>query len=314
MLQSAIHTFRFPGAASQTTLLSGVGLPGPYAKAGVLVYPSTSEATYKPSDGAEAARYAKLNLPKDLVAISIAPNSHIATCDLWLAGLESDYQRYQISTGNPFIGGSSPTSDFAVVSIPNSVPPISSGSAVPQLLFWDGADESVKRANDAGTTVGKVNGFPLRLEVWRASDINLRDRDAWELPRNIRRAPLVAHGVLVLDAGGVATGSLYVCVDGRRRIDIQVNSEDANGAGTIKAYAVEAFKQVGASVLGPNVDRATETQLALQSDGTMNVAVVANTTQIFSFNGNPITVLKVQITSTYAGSEAYQIRVMAWDD
>lgn len=224
----------------------------------------------------------KITVPKDVVAIGIAPDSSIAQCDLWIAGRGDELSRHRLSPGNPYIG--CPDTDYALVTIPNSIGYL--------------AQSAYTAVADCSMLEGSAR-FPLRLELFRGCNA---------LPmRTHRRSPLVAvFSALDIDTGeNGGIRQFFACVDGRNRISVQLFTDNANF--TIACDAMEA-KPNNANNLTANA-----IALALDDAGSMSLAITAGNNALITLDGNPITILRITATSA-ANDGRIQCRVMAWDD
>lgn len=240
-----------------------------------------------------------LDLGKRVVGISIAPDSAYASCDLWIGGDEQDARRVAISVGNPWLGWLEDFGSIVRVSLPVCAPAITPSATAN--IGWDTSIETAQNRDEDEFT---LFGFPLRLEVWYAAGGELVET----LPRVSERSELVAHGVTEFLAGIVESCDLYVCTHGRRRIDVHVYSPDEDVDVTITA--IEGMKRVDPDGA---VDVAAELVLELDDVGTTTATVTDY--DVFSFEGNPITVLKVNVVPTGEIGSAFQaqVKVIAQD-
>lgn len=305
MLESRRHTIVFPSTGPKGIGVAA-GLPGQYRHAGVQLMRETDEdaKSYRPQSAsgevdADFVRSAvSIGLGQKIVGISIAPDSAIPSCDLWFGGGTDDTDRYHLSAGNPWIGQLDSTSANLRVSIPNGIPAIARADTV---IAWDSSDTFVVNADDDKLA---TYGFPLRLEVWYA------DEPVHELPRADVRSELVAHAVAAIVDTVVDTCDFYVCVAGRRRIDVHVYPI-STGAVALTVAAVEGFKQADSNSM---IDTPIATLLELNEAGDTSVSCAQGANTIFSFEGNPITLLRVRIDpSGEAASGIAQIKVIAQD-
>lgn len=266
------------------------GVPGPPSNGGVLAPPAdaTLVGSFK-IDPERAAR--RMAIPKingqPPIAIAIAPDSAIQSCDLAVGGSHTESTRHRISPGNPFIGDLD--ADFATVTLPNSIPSIVQGD---RLAIWDSVD-----INGAGS-------FPLRLELWYGA-----------LPvRTVFRAPYVASFIAEISPDSDATErDLYVCVDGRQRVDVVMFDATGSGSNTFSCYAVEPFKKSSPSNYE---DDDMMTLLPLNAAGDTAVAISQNENNAtrVSFNGTPMTVLRIRLIPDGSSGDTIHVRVKAYDD
>lgn len=305
MLTSRRHTIVFPSTGPKGIGVAA-GLPGQYRNAGVQLMRETDEdaKTYRPqsSSGVVDPDFVRsavtMGLGRNIVGISIAPDSQIASCDLWFGGGTDDTDRYHISAGNPWLGVIDATSADLRVSIPNGIPAIARANTV---IAWDSTDTYVVNADDTKTA---TYGFPLRLEVWYA------DEPVHSLPRSEIRSELVAHAIAAIVDTVVNSCDFYVCVAGRRRVDVHVYPI-STGAVALTVAAVEGFKQASENSM---IDEPVATLLKLNEAGNTSVSCAQGANTIFSFSGNPFTLLRVRVDpSTEAESGIVQIKVIAQD-
>lgn len=293
-------TLRFPGKNTFGDVVA-CGVPGPASSGGAAVSRDGTESAYvNPADVAGV----KITLPLDtntkgpVVAIGIAPDSAIHTCDISLGGKDGEGERHRISPGNPLLGCMT-EADFAIVTIPNAVAGIVLDASQ---VAWDAVNAPLP--GDTPGEIFLVPGYPLRLEIWRGGVAPIRSP---------KRAGYFAHAVLNLHSvggGGAVDKDFFVCVDGRSKIDVTVSVDVA--VIEVTMYSVEAAKVSGA--LESTQDDALYVPLALDESGVLVAAVAAGSAQIFSFNGNPITLLRVNVSVAGGGFDVNaQIHVRAWD-
>ncbi len=277
------RTVRF-GGRNLTGAVSYCGSP---SLAGGAVAPGPDVAAltasgYLPTNTLEQASQ-RLDLqPKgghSIRGIGIAPDSAIHSCRVVLAGKNGETDTHQISPGNPLLGCLDGY-DFAYLSLPNSIPGIANADGV----TWDGAPN------------GSLDGYPLRLELFRGDVLPMRSH---------KRAPYFAHAIFEIAASG--TRILYVCVDGRERVDVIVNG--SAGVSTITIDAIEARKVTAQ----PLVDNLMAKALEVDDVGnTSFIAATGSNCSIVSFQGNPITIMAVNIAQTSA-TGIVQVKVKAYD-
>lgn len=214
----------------------------------------------------------RIALPKKLAthgpvrAICIAPDSLIKECDIAIHGERGEVHRHRCSPGNPVLVSADAEADFALITIPMSIPPVTrgaSGQTGPNIA----ADASVVSEIDSQDTFG----FPLRLEVWRGDILPMRVN---------RRADQVVEfiGEMIFEDGdwqNTDYRTCYVCTDGRSEIMIQAMA--IQGEVSIECFALEARKTPGGSA---DVDSVSRVQLELDETGatslTMNAAASGN--------------------------------------
>lgn len=301
-------TLSFPGPNSKGTLCAA-GIPE-VADAGGARFPTNA-----PSLGSGSSTVgAYVNLAADCYhriplhakdspvrAISIAPDSAIHTCDVALAGKDGELERHRISPGNPLVGCRS-DADWAFVSIPNSIPVLLDAATIV-------AADGIKTALDSRLGAASI-GWPLRLELWRGECVELRSP---------QRAAYFSHSIYSLTDDGAAEGAttadFFICVDGRKRIDVTVWLTDPinDESVTITAFACEAFKQASPS---QGLDLRVEIPLVLDAAGNTSVIVAKNVPTTFSLDGNPITLLKIHLALVLSGgadAATPQLHVKAYD-
>lgn len=286
-------TLRWGGSNTKGNVIY-CGVPGPAAAGGAITHAAGAAAIATYIQAAEDS-YQRIDLGRrchtsgPVRAISIAPDSAIHTCDIALAGRDGEIARHRISPGNPLIGTFE--DDFALVSIPNSLPAAAKGSTV---ISHDSADAPLT----AGT---QISGWPLRLEVWRGDNVPIRSD---------KRAGYYAHFVFAQAAGDDATAQ--VCVDGRRRISVTVDVTDVSGAGTCTTtmFGLEPRKVAGSP--GNTRDTVIPVPLPLDLIGTLSATTVQGAPDTFAFEGVPLTVLRIAIAQA-TESAIVQIHVKAYD-
>lgn len=288
-----LRTLRFAGLATDGSAIA-CGVPGPAVYGGALTNArdKTTLASLIQSAQSSVIRMDfrdERHANGPVTAIAIAPGSAIHTCDIALAGKNGEVERHRISPGNPLIVPLDGV-DFAMVSIPNAIPSLSNalGSNV---AFWDG-DPAAPISGGA-----LAASFPLRLELWRGDVVPLRTN---------KRAGYYAH--YFCSQADTDTTDLYVCVDGRQKIDVTLYQD--LGTSTITMFAIEAMK---GSV--PKLDIFSVVPLPLDSLGTLSAAVVGGAGQAqacYSFDGVPMTILKIHLVQSVSTGKA-QLHVKAYD-
>lgn len=288
------RTLRFAGLSTDGSAIA-CGVPGPAVYGGALTN-ARDKATLASLIQTAQQSYVRLDFGRSghnmgpVNAIGISPDSAIHSCDIALAGRDGEVERRRVSPGNPLVGCLSDY-DFAMVSLPNSIPSISNalGNTV---AFWDG-DPSAPISGGA-----LAASWPLRLELWRGSIVPIRAH---------KRAAYIAH-YFVNSAADTDTSDLYVCVDGRRRIDVTIYQD--LGTVTVTMFGIEARKS---SI--PKLDATIAVPLALDGVGTLSAAVVGGVGQAqatLSFDGNPITILQIHLAQSVAVGRT-QIHLKAYD-
>ncbi len=282
-------TLYFPGPSLVSGVFKACGVPGPAASGGAM-FPTVDPTGSTYVNTAQQA-YQRMDLPPDVHAIGIAPDSAIHSCDVAIAGQDGELHRHRISPGNPLLGCRA--GDHVFVSIPNSLRCFAnSGNSV----FHDSPVVGI--LDSAG-----IQGWPLRLELYRGEAAPIRSH---------RRALYIAHAVFAdvdtAENGGVR--ELVVCVDGRNRIDVQIYVGAVAGV-TLALLASEARKTPSN---GPTNDMPCYVPLPMTDAGATSVAhAVTDTMTLYSLVGNPISVLVARITCATNNSDV-QLRVLAWDD
>jgi hypothetical protein len=240
--------------------------------------------------------WAKLDLARNqlgsIQAISIAPDSMIQSCDLFLGGREGD--RHRISPGCPY-WGSIDQDQFGIVT------PIG-----PIIGFTDTGPSGYRTSHvwDSGETGNPVNGFrtlgsPLRLNIYRGDSRPVE---------HLQRAPMSANFAFdCLASNGVSQAGdnpqLAVCVDGRQRIDISV--QVAGIFSGIPVVTVIGYDPILASAAGGG-----PVQLGVAQTVLASAQPFVSGQYIKSYQGNPFQYLSVQVGGgTYVGG----MRINAWD-
>ncbi len=305
------RTIAFPGQSASAVVktvgtIVGAATPGfgPFAQTAFDA--KTTPSLAPPAIGLQSQR---IDLPPramtegPVTAICIAPDSAIHSCDIELAGKGGELHRHRVSPGNPLVGIEGDI-DFALVSLPNMPPAIAITQAVTHVdLLWDSSLIALP-------TVGTVGGWPLRLEIWRGDTVPLRQH--W-------RAPYFARGLFLLqDAGsgqGSDDGSFYVCVDGRRKVDVTVFCADATDKNdfTVSLYSVEPLYNRGTN---HNVDNFISIPLVLDIAGNTSQTITSVAPALFSFDGVPMTLLRVDVAIAALAGEQRSIvgiNVRAYD-
>jgi hypothetical protein len=276
-----------------------MGVPGPASVGGFGTPLSQAAAIHADYPSQEAFRgYERLDFPQTIDpprAIGIAADSAIQCCDIALVGNDGEMERHRISPGNPLIGCME-GKEYALISIPNAIPPMLVAAITARTLVWDSV--GVAPFTGFAEAGALLAGFPLRLEVWRGETFPMRTH---------RRAPLYSHAILAF-IPEQTDPHFVVCVDGRRRIDVQVYAQDSDV--TFTATQLEAMIPFQPVAPGEIIDNVAETVLSI--DGNPTATVLDGTMGVFSLEGNPITVLDLKCSGD--GSGYVQLRVFAWDD
>jgi hypothetical protein len=203
------HVVRFGGVTSDGEIVYA-GIPGP-PHAGSAIAAAPDRATYasyanEAGDVAFRLPLGRMNGASPL-AIAIAPDSAIHSCDIALAGAQTEGDRHRVSPGNPLVGCLD--ADYVTIT-----------------LFHDSVG--------APSGIATVESFPLRLELWYGS-----------LPvRTHRRAGYFAHFLAAVDVD--ETRDFYVCVDGRNRVDVTINGSAGGGTVTVSAFDHVVLKKSAA--------------------------------------------------------------------
>lgn len=298
------HTLRFPGwKGDQASTYSGCSVAGQSndvdtgaddGSFGSGLQLGVPTETTRHSKFKDAFRMLKIHT-QDISAIAIAPDSAIAECDVWLDG-NNDKQRFRVSPGCPLVGAFDSDRDSIFVTIPDSMP-------VLQLAQHSTTD----KVFDAIPITGPANvidwGFPLRLEVWKGEPLPMRVA-----------AKRGGYRAWFRVLGSATERNCYVCVDGRRRIDVYVLPDAADY--TIKVFDVLSAKQPSAPTRDRNLNgagTAADDQLALDAAGGITLVPASGLWTNIDFYGNPMTVIRVNVVKA-AGTGDIQIKVIAWDD
>lgn len=294
-------TLRWPGVAIDPASPSptiACGVPGPAGNGGFRAS-SLSENYVAARRNTAEQSYQKLVIPNSSArgpvrAISIAPDSAIACCDLALGGRDGETYRHRISPGNPFVGTIT-EDDFASISIPESMPYV--GVNEHSVMI----DAEPVFALDDGMT---LYGWPLRLELHRGNDAML--------VRSFRRAPLVAE---ILAAGasnndGDLSEVYMICVDGRRRMRLSAHSIVGASTYTLSVSAGLPHK-ISGDALRDEID---EVLLPLNNAGDTSVTLADDESQLFTFDDLSAPILVIRLTSSDAAADQYvDIKLRAED-
>lgn len=268
---------------------SGVAIPGPISFGTRVLIDGVNE-TYRIPDNLFQTTFdfAFKRLPlidsNRLRAISIASDSAIHSCDISPVGRD-EAGRTRVSPGNPMIADFSGV-DFCMVSIPVAIPMIDSSLGATQVA-WDAISARFTGvAND-------VWSWPLRLELWYDM-----------LPvRSHLRAPYHAAARVTNDAADSV--SLYVCVDGRKQIAIDVIPNTATL--TVGVDAVVGFQAFAQTSLGSNLVLIAPVAVA----ATSRLSVLPRITDDAS---QPYSIIEITLADPSANAGGHFVNVMAWDD
>lgn len=231
---------QFPGATAQTPNdLSNVSVPGMVNYGTSASFLSSAFRGF--GTGPVFAEFEKgahqVNLPRRAgrppAAVTVASDSPIHTCDIWIAGQGQEPSRFRVSPGIPLYLPQTDGHDFVYVTIPIGMPLINAG-ATP--ILWD-AQKVVHTA--AGFSVWTL---PLKLNVWYGT-----------LPPHASdfRSPYVAKMDAVLGAGESAF--MYVCLDGRKSCSVHTLTSSAGLTLTVNGhYAFPA--RTPAPMIGQDTD------------------------------------------------------------
>lgn len=268
--------------------LNETGQPGQVGSgAGYETRMSTSE-TFTRGDGPNAQTgdswLHRVNVPKShldlpLVGIGISPDSHIHSCGISLP--ETLNEGRTISPGNPLLIEHQPASHtfdaFTRVDVRAVSPPDGLVSGWEAVLTPDQSNISVL-------------GFPLRLELYYGVIP----------PRSQHRAPL--HASWLVTTAPNKTATFVVCVDGRRRIEIEMLGKTA---GTLNTFSLRALR--------------TEASGTAEEDTVVGSLALGTTNQYFrpwagSFLGVP-SLIALDVACAVGGTAGvFNFRVHATDD
>jgi hypothetical protein len=245
----------------------------------------------------------KLPLFKDTQAIAIAADSAIACCDLFVGGTGTK-NRFRIAPGRPLIMDMSAHGDVYVSPVTVLASVAGLGFAAPnyadwqrQSVIWDGTETDI--SPPPALTSIHANSWPLRLEVHRGG-VGIVDRKRAPYRANLRFSTDIANGVSQANDSAI----LYVCVDGRVRIDVHFWLDTiATGTPTYKIDAIEGFNNDAR----PNFGQAQPYSLVAAT------TLPAVTVVTKSFIGNPMSIIRAQVSNVGNGCTG-TIRVDAWDE
>lgn len=248
--------------------------------------------------------YQRVDLPPKLIsdgpvrAICIAPDSSIHTANLAIAGVDDDISRARISPGNPWLGYLD-DHNFAMVSVPSCMPGI----------LWDDDDIylDASKAMLGDSEIGGLAwvGWPLRLEVWRGDILPMRART---------RAPM--YGRAIVNMANASPWYVYACVDGRTRIDLEVDNTDDSGDGGTNGQddVTVSVAQVIPRLAQPgDSGDARPTYVEIPIDGAASQTVVSGDKQVYQLSGDGVSIIRFAFDLA-SGSGMTQMRVVAWDD
>lgn len=288
MLTSLKKTFRFPfGMSLAATPLSATSFPG-VANDGVrdLFFgngwftPDNQQP--RPDLACQNVVFSRSVQGFPLTGISLAPDSPISDCDIWLADVTSDIKRFRISNGNPFVGDVSDQSNL-FVSLPYC-PPAPAVTAT--VNMWDGS-----AVQDA--TSGKVFSSPLRLEFWYGDQPPPMRQTARPIYSARVRINYVAPG----------NGSLYVLTQGRSRVQATVVTGDVLSTLAIQGIVTEADIPGGNFV---DVIQVKQISAAAAAGNPVTNFNVNNTAPHYSM-------MRFDYASTTVGLVSATLDVFCWD-
>lgn len=227
---------------------------------------------------------ARIDIPADTIAIGIAPDSIIHSCDIALGGMSGENSRHGVSPGSPLIG--CPNVGFGLVTIRDPIPIIQSLKIL--------GDCNAVRTPISGTS--SALAWPLRLELFRSCVVPPQRSD--------KRAPMSSMSLISVPAAG---RTLYTCVDGRRNVEIEIIAPDGAPGVTFTLFSIVPLRSE------PTIDTEYGIQIPLDSAGTLSATVGAAGTEgkVFSFEGTPFNILAITLVST--GTSIVQVRVRGWD-
>lgn len=217
-----------------------------------------------------------------LTGISLAADSPISDCDIWLADTTSDVRRIRVSNGNPFIGDVSEQSNL-FVSLPYCppAPPVAVNTNL-----WDGS-----AVQDA--TSGKVFSSPLRLEFWYGDE-----------PPPIRQTPRPIYSARArINFIAPNNGSLYVVTQGRSRVQATVVTADALTTLAIQGVVTQADIPPGNFV---DLIQTKQISAAAAAGNPVTNTNVVNTSPHYSM-------MRFDIASTTVGGITATLDVFCWD-
>lgn len=281
----------FPGQQAGSQIAKGLPhLPG-YGLVSFPTVDSGGSAYANPTGSGDlVAHYGqRVVIPCDTIAIGIAPDSIVHSCDIWIAGRNGAPDRHRVSPGNPYIG--CPEADYVIVTVPNSIPALSTSF---QYEAW--SEHIPAYSLGAGT---QVPGFPLRLEIMRGGGV-VPMRAPVRSPQ-FERAAFI--DVDTGENGGVR--DFYVCVDGRKQIRVTI-SNGGSGDCTVQCWAWEGMPS------NDDTDDATLIPLALDDAGATSLTIATGIVDMISFDGAPITILQVRVTAAANNANIF-VTVGAWD-
>ncbi len=288
------------GGKNAVQIPIAVGVPN-LAENGGNTSPAADAATVLAALGAtnshdESAQVLKLTpiAGVPVSAIGIAPDSLIPACDIALGGNGAPLRRFRIAPGNPLVGCIDET-DMALVTIPVAMP-----------LILDNSNFDVLDATDVAQVGSDTyRGWPLRLELWRGDPVQIRVND---------RAPFHGYSIVANTNSGTVR-RVIACVAGRRRIDVFVTPDAAGPASvTVDIHGGEPIK----SVTAPStrlLDEVKLPQLPLDEFGATSLVATSAAPLYLSFEGNPMTLIVVDLTGGTGGAPAgpVHVRINAWD-
>lgn len=199
---------RYPFIAADG-FVSSYAIPGPATGGRNVLINNIGGANYASPDSQYLAATAdlgsqKLPFPRSgLTGIGIAPDSAIHEADISFSGTgANDYQRHRIGIGNPLLGIAT-NLDFAMVSLPNSIPSIA-GPPGSNFFAWDAVPVNI------GLSGSTYWGFPLRLELFY---------EGLRPVRQMIRPSL--HASFRFTLAAATSGFAYVYLGGRTKLSLQ---------------------------------------------------------------------------------------------
>ena len=286
------QTLRFP-IANSNAVLTAVGVPGPAEFGSTMAQNSGATSVGKivrPDPFGSTWQDAITRLPildrngLPLLAISIAPDSALACCDIWL-NEDSDLGRYRCSPGNPVFADFSQHS-FVNITLPYAVPITISPTLT---AVWDG---QILRSTTMSQDIFQL---PLRLDLWYGG-----------VPvRFGNRAPYHAHVEMVM-ATAASTLAWWFCVDGRRRVSYKFFPGSAPETFTLTAH--ESMKLNTQVVL----DQSIPVLPALS--GPTLIPNLGNVTQVDLTLNTGIMFIQCSITDSVGSATPCEVRAVAVDD
>lgn len=228
--------------------------------------------------------------PELLTAISIAPDSPIHSADIGLSGRDYDNDgRTRISPGNPLFRDFSDVS-FLQISVPVCLPVIDSRVTADRFA-WDASPFS------SGNVGASLWQWPLRLELWYGlSPVRAAQRSSY-------------HASARVTLGAGSSRSMYVLLDGRRRVAADISATTATA--TLAAFGVVGIHSTD------RVDSSTpEIQLfstALAAGGN-RIPLTPKIAGAVTDEMTPWTLVRFQLSDTTGtGGSPHELDIHAWD-